>query len=235
MVDKYEAKKYVAERIGEEFVIPTYGVWDLFDDIDFDSLPNQFVLKCTHDSGGVVICKDKSSLNLSAAKKKLESSLKRNYFWAGREWPYKSVRPRIIAEKYMTDSETADLRDYKFFCFNGVVKCYKIDFDRFVEHHANYFTPDGKLLDIGEKKFPPLKEKDLKIPENIDQMIKLGEDLAGELPFLRVDFYDVDGKIYFGELTFFPASGFGEFISEDNNNLLGEWIKLPDKFEESKQ
>ena len=131
MVDKYEAKQYVADLIGEEYVIPTLGVWDSFDEIDFATLPNQFVLKCTHDSGGLVVCEDKSKLDLQAAKEKLERSLKREYYWGGREWPYKNVKPRIIAEKYMQDSETNELRDYKFFCFSGEAKCLKIDFNRF--------------------------------------------------------------------------------------------------------
>ena len=117
MVDKYEAKKYVADIIGEEYIIPTLGVWDRFEDIDFDELPDQFVLKCTHDSGGLVICRDKSKLDLKAAKKKINKSLKRNYYWIGREWPYKNVRPRIIAEKFMTDPTSDDLQDYKFFFF----------------------------------------------------------------------------------------------------------------------
>ena len=127
LVDKYEVKKYIADKIGEEYIIPTLEVWDSFDDIDFDSLPNQFVLKCTHDSGGLVICNDKNKLDIAQARKTITSSLKNNYYWSGREWPYKDVKPRIIAEKYMEDSQTEELRDYKFFCFNGRVQCYKVD------------------------------------------------------------------------------------------------------------
>ena len=137
MVDKYEVKGYIAEQIGEEYVIPTLGVWDNFDDIDFDSLPNQFVLKCTHDSGGLVICKDKSNLDITKAREKINKALTRRFYYFGREWPYKNVKPRIIAEKYMVDKTVDELRDYKFFCFGGVCKCLKVDFDRFIEHHAN--------------------------------------------------------------------------------------------------
>ena len=229
MVDKYAVKKYVAEIIGEEYVIPTLGVWDNFDEIDFKELPNQFVLKCTHDSGGLVICQDKTKLNIQLAKKKLECSLKRNYYWCGREWPYKNVKPRIIAEKYLFDNHINDLYDYKFFCFSGEVKCFKVDFERFVEHHANYYDKKGNILKFGEAELPPIYDKKLKMSKNIDKMVELAEKLSAQQSFLRVDFYDSNGKIYFGELTFYPASGYGKFTSEDWDLKLGEWIKLPYK------
>lgn len=227
MVDKYAVKDYVAGIIGEEYIIPTLGVWDSFDEIDFGSLPDQFVLKCTHDSGGLVVVKDKRKMDMNAAKKKISRSLKRNYFYLGREWPYKDVKPRVIAEKYMEDSSTGELRDYKFFCFGGVAKCYKVDFDRFIEHRANYFTMDGELMKLGEEVCPPNFERDIRPPDNIGKIKELAETLSESVPFLRADFYDADGKIYFGELTFFPASGFGEFIYESNDRLFGNWIKLP--------
>lgn len=229
MVDKYAVKEYVASIIGKQYIIPTLGVWDKFEDIDFDALPNQFVLKCTHDSGGLVICRDKSKLDKNAARKKINNSLKRNYYYAGREWPYKDVKPRIIAEKYMVDHSLSELRDYKFFCFNGVAKCYKVDFDRFVEHKANYFTSDGEIMNFGEKVCPPDFNKELPIPKNLEKMKEFAEKLSSEQPFLRADFYDVDGKVYFGELTFFPDSGFGKFVFDDNDELFGSWIKLPDE------
>ena len=226
MVDKYEVKKYVASIIGEEYIIPTLGIWDSFDEIDFDSLPNQFVLKCTHDSGGLVIVKDKSEFDKRKALKQIEKSLKTNYYYLGREWPYKNVKPRIIAEAYMEDRGTSELRDYKFFCFGGVAKCYKVDFDRFIEHRANYFTLDGELMRLGEEICPPDFEKYIPRLTILDKMKELAETLSKGHPFLRADFYDVDGKIYFGELTFFPASGFGKFIYEGNDELLGSWIEL---------
>lgn len=228
MVDKYEVKKYIAEKIGEEYVIPTLGVWDNFDDIDFDLLPNQFVLKCTHDSGGLVICKDKSKFDIAMAREKINQALTRRFYYFGREWPYKEVKPRIIAEKYMVDKSVSELRDYKFFCFGGVCKCLKVDFDRFVEHRANYYDPQGNLLDLGEKICPPNKDKVIVLPDNKEKMLQLAEKLSTNIPFLRVDFYDVNGKIYFGELTFFPASGWGEFTDEKWDYKLGEWVKLPD-------
>ena len=231
MVDKIEAKKYVASIIGNEYIIPTLGVWEHFDDIDFDSLPDQFVLKCTHDSGGLVIVKDKNKLDKEKARNKIEKCLKANFYWIGREWPYKDVHPRIIAEKYMEDTTTAELRDYKFFCFGGVAKCYKVDFDRFIEHRANYFSAEGGLMRIGEVICPPDFDKDIPRPKNLDKMKDLAEKLSKEKPFLRADFYDVDGDIYFGELTFYPSSGFGKFIFEENDKLLGSWIQLPKTLE----
>lgn len=229
MVDKYEAKKYVANIIGEEYIIPTLGVWDKFDEINFDTLPEQFVLKCTHDSGSVVICKDKNNFDYKKAKEKLTRGLKNDLFWYGREWPYKNLKRRIIAETYMEDHSTSELRDYKFFCFGGMAKCYKVDFDRFVEHRANYFSTDGELMKIGEEICPPDFNKEIAVPENLEKMKELAEKLSATQPFLRADFYDVDGKVYFGELTFYPASGFGKFIYDGNDELLGSWIKLPEK------
>ncbi len=227
MVDKYEAKKYVANIIGEEYIIPTLGVWDRFDDIDFDSLPNQFVLKCTHDSEGVVIVKDKNSFDIVAARKKLTASLKQNFFYIGREWPYKNLKPRIIAEKYLVEESENDLKDYKFFCFGGVAKCFKVDFDRLVGHHANYFNMEKSLLEFGEVVCPPVLEKKLEMPASIDKIVELAEKLSKEIPFLRADFYDVNEKVYFGELTFFPASGFGKFTPSEFDKIMGEWIELP--------
>lgn len=227
MVDKYEAKKYVASVIGEEYIIPTLGVWEHFEDIDFNVLPDQFVLKCTHDSGGLAICKDKKNFDFEAAKKKINKSLKKNYYLSGREWPYKNVKPRIIAEKYMQQENRQDLKDYKFFCFGGEVKCFKVDFDRFIEHHANYYDADANLLDLGESICPPDFSKQLDIDKKVlDEMEILAEKLAQGTAFLRTDFYDIDGKVYFGELTFYPAAGFGSFLSDTSDELLGKWIPI---------
>ena len=226
MVDKYEAKQYVADKIGEEYIIPTLGVWDSFDEIDFESLPDKFVLKCTHDSGGLVICKDKKSLDKDKARTKIEKSLKNNYYLWGREWPYKNVKPRIIAEQFMVDSKTEDLRDFKFFCFGGQVRCFKVDFDRFIEHRANYYDEKSHILNFGEVMCPPDYNKKIELPKSIGKMEKLAQKLAEEHPFLRADFYDVDGKVYFGEMTFYPASGFGAFTDDEWDKLLGSWIPM---------
>ncbi len=227
MVDKYEAKKYVASIIGEEYIVPTYGVWDHFDDIDFDALPNQFVLKCTHDSGGLVICKDKNKFDFEAAKKKIEKKLSRNYFCIGREWPYKDVQRRIIAETFISDIAQNDTRDYKLLCFNGKVQCFMIVFDRFVNQRANWYDRDGKLLPYGRASSPPDPQRGIEVPPEIEQMVILAEKLSENIPFVRVDFYCVNKKIYFGELTFYPASGLSPFTDEAWDMQLGSWLQLP--------
>lgn len=230
MVDKYAVRQYIADTIGEEYLIPLLGVWDDPDEIDFDALPNQFVLKCNHNSGlGMCICKDKSKLNIPKVKAQLRKGLAQNYYLTGREWPYKNVSRKIIAEKYMEDASISELRDYKFFCFNGICKCMKVDFDRFINHRANYYDTKGSLLDLGETICPPDKEKKIDLPLNLGKMVKLAEKLSKDVPFLRVDFYDVNNHIYFGELTFFPASGFGTFTDEEWDYTLGSWLVLPRK------
>ena len=226
MVDKYEVKSYVANLIGEEYLIPTLGVWDSFDDIEFDSLPNAFVLKCTHDSGGLVICKNKKDFNISEAKKKIEQCLKFNFYWHGREWPYKDVKPRIIAEPYIVDKELTELRDYKFFCFSGRVKLLKIDFNRFTNHQANYYSRDCKLLPVGETALPYDAKKEIKFPSQYEKMVSLAEKLSTDIPFVRVDFYQANEKVLFGEITFYPTSGFGKWSDDNYDVLFGEWIDL---------
>lgn len=230
MVDKYRVRDYIREKLGEEYLIPLVGVWDNPDEIDFHSLPNQFVLKCNHNSGmGMYICRDKNKLtprDIKKIRKNLARGLAQDYYLTGREWPYKDVSRKIVAEKYMEDSSTQELRDYKFFCFNGEVKCYKVDFDRFAEHKANYFTPDGNLMRVGEEVCPPDFGREISVPGNLKKMKELAEKLSQTQTFLRTDFYDVDGKIYFGELTFYPASGFGKFIYDGNDELFGSWINL---------
>ena len=228
MVDKYAVRKYIADTIGEEYLIPLLGVWDNPDDIDFDALPNQFVLKCNHNSGlGMCICKDKSKLNIEKVKAGLKKGLGQDYYLTCREWPYKDVPRKIVCEKYMTDSRTNDLYDYKFFCFGGAVKCFKVDYDRFIEHHANYFDKNGNILPFGEADLPPIYDKNIKMTKNLEKMCELAEKLTARKPFLRADFYDVEGKIYFGELTFYPASGMGKFTDDSWDEWLGKWLKLP--------
>lgn len=225
MVDKYEAKKYVADIIGDQYIIPTLGVWDCFDDIDFDSLPNQFVLKCTHDSGGLIICKDKALFDVNAARRKINTCLKHSFYWGQREWPYKDVKHRIIAEQYLED-ENGELNDYKFFCFGGVVKFFKIDFDRHIDHHANYYDFRGNLLPFGEAAFAPVPSRMLSMPSKLEEMIQLARKLSNGHRFLRVDFYEVKGKIFFGELTFYPASGLGVFTGEKWDIKLGDFVDI---------
>lgn len=228
MVDKYEAKKFVAQIIGDQYIVPTIGVWDGFDDIDFEKLPDQFVLKCTHDSGGLVICKDKRKFNKGEAKKKIESCLKKSYYWQGREWPYKKVKPRIIAEAYMEDSVTHDLRDYKFFAFDGVVRALFIATERQTEGEDtkfDFFDANFNHLKLihghANADTPPAK------PLKYDEMLKLAAALSKGYPQLRVDFYEVNGRVYFGELTLFHHGGLVPFKPKKWDKVFGNWIKLP--------
>lgn len=223
MVDKYLAKKYVADKIGEKYIIPTFGVWNSADEIDFDSLPEQFVLKCNHNSGGVVICKDKSKLNIAETRLKLSKALKEDYYLHGREWPYKNVPRKIIAEKYMGES----LNDYKLMCFNGKVKCNFVCSERTKNLKVTFFDNNWKKLPF--IRHYPSSDKEIAKPANFDKMIELSEILSKNTSFLRVDFYEIAGKIYFGELTFFPGCGFEEFSPEEWDEKLGSWIKIEQK------
>lgn len=226
MVDKYAVKQYVANKIGSQYIIPTLGVWNHFDEIDFDELPNQFVLKCTHDSGGIVICKDKLKLDKRAAKQKLEYYLKRKYYYVHREWPYKNVKPRIIAEKYMSNDNGEDLNDYKLMCFNGQVKATFVCSDRFSEDGLKVTFYDTNWKRMPFERHYPASKTDIARPKTYDEMLILAEKLAFQIPFVRVDFYEVYGRVYFGELTFFPGSGYEEFTPEEWDKKLGDWINL---------
>ena len=225
MVDKYEAKKYVAGIIGEEHIIPTLAVYDRVEDIDFDLLPNQFVLKCTHDSGGIVICHNKAELNKHNAIKKLQKGLKNNFYWYSREWPYKNVKPRIIAEKYMTDGDD-ELKDYKVFNFNGVPKLIEIDYNRFKGHLRNLYSTDWERIDAVIK-FPSEPGREFEKPAELNEMLQLASQLSVGIPHVRTDFYIVDGKVLFGELTFFHGSGMEPISPDSFNETMGSWIKLP--------
>lgn len=224
IVDKFEVKEYVKEIIGEEYIIPTLGVWDTFDDINFDNLPNQFVLKCTHDSEGLVIVKDKRKFDKKVARKKIMSALKRNFYYIGREWPYKNIKPRIIAEAYMEDSKFHELRDYKFFCFDGKPELMFIASDRNLEKTKfDYFDLEFEHLDIIQK-YP--NKGDVEKPINFNLMIELSKKLSRKIPHARIDFYEVNGKVYFGEITFYHFSGFQPFQPSKWDYILGEKINI---------
>ena len=229
MVDKYAAKQYVAERVGDRYVIPTLGVWDKFDEIDFEKLPDQFVLKTNHDCGGVIICKDKSQLDVKAAKKKLNRALKRNYFWHTREWPYKNVRRRIFAEEFMQDSRFDVLTVYKIFNFSGQPKIIQVILnDKTPQETVDYFDTDWNLLDL--RQYFRNSECPLSKPDCLDEMLELAHALSKDKPgFLRTDFYEIDGKIYFSEFTFFSDAGLGRFDPEEWDTVLGSWLELPDQ------
>lgn len=227
LVDKYRVKQYITKLIGEEYVIPTLGVWKNVDDIDFKSLPEKFVLKCNNDSGGIVICKNKKDFDEVKAKSFLKERLKNNGYWYGREWPYKNVKPCIIAEKYMEDSISKDLKDYKFFCFNGSMEFFDIDIDRFIEHRSNYYDRNGNFLPFGKTYCPPDYTKKIEMPKNLDKMIELAETISHNTVLSRIDFYEIDGQVYFGEITFYPGSGFSPFTDEKWDYKLGDMIDLP--------
>ena len=225
IVDKFEAKEYVKDIIGDQYIIPTLGVWDNFDDIDFDELPQQFVLKCTHDSEGLVIVKDKDKLDKEMAKNKIESALKQNFFYIGREWPYKNVKPRIIAEKYMEDHIDVELRDYKFFCFDGEPKAMFVASDRASDNvKFDYFDLNFNHLDIKQKY--PHAEQPLRKPVTFEKMIELSKVLSKGFPHVRVDFYEVDGQLYFGELTFSPDNGMDSNLLEETDKYFGKLMNL---------
>lgn len=227
LVDKALVKEDVAGIIGEEYIIPTLNVWDRFEDIDFDALPRQFVLKCTHDSGGLVICKDKQTLDRARAKKKIKRSLATNYYYLGYEWPYKDVKPRIIAEPYMEDAATGEMRDYKFYLFNGTPRFLMIGTDRDVTTgnvNINFYDLDFNQLSF--KWGNEHSSKPLARPKQFELMKQLASRLAGDIPFVRVDFYEVNGKVYFGEMTFFPAGGWTPFTPSEWDSRLGSWLDL---------
>lgn len=227
MVDKYAVRECISNIIGEEYLIPLIGVYDSFDEIDFNQLPQQFVLKCTHDSGGLVICKDKELLDIEAAKKKINKCLKRNYYYHGREWPYKNIKPRIICEKYMVDESGTELKDYKFMCFNGKAKCLFVCLNRnsLTGLNVDFYDMDWKPMPF-ERHYPS-SGKPIPKPKTFDKMVEFAERLSNGIPFVRVDFYEANDQLYFGELTFHPGSGYEEFTPESYDSLLGSWLKCP--------
>ena len=226
MVDKYEAKKTAAERIGDKYIIPTLGLWENFGDINFDALPRQFVLKCTHDSGGLVICGDQAALDRKAAKDRIEKSMKRNYFLKSREWPYRNVSPRILAEAYLQGDPVSGLTDYKVFCFHGTPKFTLVCRNRFGQGGLteDFYDLDWHLMPMGR----PGRGHGPELPKPVhyDEMLCLAAALSENIPFLRVDFYDTPSGLYFGEFTFYPSSGFIGFEPAEWDMKLGEWIDL---------
>ena len=227
LVDKLAVKEYVANKIGAEYIIPTISIWNDFDEIDLDKLPESFVLKWNHDSSSVYLCKDKMLFDWNAARVKLKERKSFNMFSFAREWPYKSVVPKIFAEKFMEDNTLKELRDYKIFCFNGRVEFFKIDINRFTNHRANYYDKELNLLPFHEKYIPCDQNQVISIPSSIYEMFKLAEILAQDIPFIRIDFYDVNNCIYFGEMTFFPAAANGILDPEEWDLIIGNLLKLP--------
>lgn len=232
LVDKADVKDYVAKKIGKQYVIPTLHIYNCVEDIDFDKLPNKFVLKCTHDSGGLVVCKDKSMLNIEKAKQRLKKSLAQDYYKKTREWPYKNVPKRIIAEKYMEDSTFHDLRDYKFFCFDGIPRLLFISLDRdkgYEEMTIDFFDMEFNNLHI--KSGHANADIEIPKPKCFEEMKRLASQLSQGMPHVRVDFYEVDGHAYFGEYTFFNNGGHRKYEPDKWNYIMGNWINLPEKMQ----
>ena len=232
LVDKYEVKKYIANELGVEYIIPNIGVWNSFDEIDFDSLPDKFVLKCTHDSGTVVICKDKQSFNFEAAKQKLSQRMKYNYYYNFREWPYKDVSPRIIAENFLTDEESNNkgLTDYKFFCFNGEPKFLYVStgLEDHKTAHISFLSLDWEFTSFQRSDYAPLETLPKK-PSKLDEMLKISKTLAKDFPFVRVDLYQINNRVYFSELTFHPCGGMTPFKKAEDDKAIGDMLILPIK------
>lgn len=227
LVDKYEVKKIVEEKIGKEYIIPTLGIYNSWNEIDFDKLPNQFVIKCTHDSGGIEICKDKEKFDFKNAQKKICKNLKKNFFYLGREWPYKDVKPRIIIEKYMEDATQKSMRDFKFFCFYGKPEIMYIS--EGLENHEtasmSFFDMDYNQIELKRKDYKLLVEKPGK-PINFKKMKEFSALLSSKIPHVRCDWYEINGKLYFGELTFFTCSGFVPFEDDKWDEKMGDLLEL---------
>lgn len=230
LVDKYAVRRYIAEKIGEEYLIPMVGgPWDRAEEIDFDALPEQFVLKCNHDSGGVVVCRDKSSLDIEKTKKFLNRRLRKNFYYANREWPYKNVKPCIIAEKYIEDVPGEELPDFKYMVFNGKFRCSFVCSERRAKSglHVTFFDEEWRVMPF--KRHYPTSEIEIKKPECYKKMTELAEIICTSINFARIDFYEINGKIYFGEITLFPGNGNEEFDPPEWDEKIGAWLELPSK------
>lgn len=228
LVDKYAVREYVEGKIGNQYLTDCYGVYLRFDDIDFNNLPDRFVIKCTHDCGSIVLCHSKSGLDYNKTRKKINTALSQNYYYQSREWPYKNVKPRIIVEEYLEDQNLKDLYDYKFFCFNGVPKAL------FVATGRQSGDMRIDFYDMNFNKLPfergyPNSDKKLRKPANFDKMVELAQTLSAGIPFVRVDFYDIGERIVFGEMTFSPGGGMEVFKPKKWDYIWGSWISLPEK------
>lgn len=225
LVDKYEVKQYIKEILGKQMVIPSYGVWNHFDDIDFDQLPEKFVMKCTHDSGRFCICKDKTAFDIQSAKSKLEKSMNNNFFWWTREWPYKNVKPRIIVEKFMEEGDGEPLTDYKFFCFNGEPQMMYISKDVSTDPRTDFFDMNWNHLPFRLK--DPHADRMPTKPEKFEEMKEIARKLSKGIPHVRVDMYVINNNIYFGEMTFYHNSGIFSVTPDEWDYKIGEWLELP--------
>ena len=227
LADKYAVKKYVSEKCGEQYVVRNFGMWKRFDDIDFDTLPDQFVLKCNHASGGIAICKDKRTFNKAAARQKLTNCLKSNFYYDYREWVYKDIEPCIIAEEFIGD----DLQDYRVYCFNGEPK---IVYSYTNKSNAQGTKPEPEYCDIFDVNWKPLPYRqnspargDVPRPPHLEEMLEFSRKISQNIPFVRVDLYDNNGRVLFSECTFYPGGGMSKFRPQEWDSILGSWLHLP--------
>ena len=227
LVDKYIAKQFIAEKIGSEYVVKTLGVWDRFEDIKFDDLPERFVLKPTHASGNVMICKDKSKLDMKALKIQTDRWMRRNFYHQGREPEYRKIKPRILAEEFLADKDGNAVSDFKFFCFNGTPRAVCICKDRFGEGGLllNYYDMQWNPLPF--RKIHTQQGEPIERPATLEEMSRICKILSEDFLFVRLDLYDVQGRIYMGEMTFYPDSGVKRFENEEWDRMIGSWITLP--------
>ncbi len=227
LVDKLKVKQWVSDRIGPEYVIPTLAVYNSVDEIDLDALPEQFVLKCNHDSGGIAICHDRDCFDFDDAKKLLTERLNTNFYWQYREWPYKNVERKLFAEKYIAEEPGQDLPDYKVFTFGGEPKLIEVDFDRFSSHKRNIYDTDWNYLDATIL-YPTQKERVFEKPEQLEEMLLLSRELSKGFRQVRTDFYLVGNRIYFGEMTFIHGAGTETIEPKELDLLMGSWIDISD-------
>ena len=227
MVDKNLAKEYVANIIGQEYIIPTIGTYNSFNEIDFNKLPEKFVMKCNHDSGNVIICTDKNKMDVKTIRKRMEKSFNKDFYLINREWPYKNIQRKIIVEKYMKDKNSDDLTDYKFYCFNGIPQYLYIS-EGLANHNSSrldFFDMEFNKAPFGRRDYKHF-DNNPKKPENFNKMIELSKELSKNIPFLRVDFYEINKKIYFSELTFSPCGGFMKFYPKEWDKKLGSMLNI---------
>lgn len=225
LVDKYLVRRYVSNRVGDRYLIPLHGVWDSFEEIDWENLPDRFVLKTTHDSGTVIVCRDKGRFEIEPARRVINASLARNYYYLTKEWPYKNVKPRIIAEQYMDDGSGTGLRDYKFFCFNGEPKFLFVASDRGV-HQTKFDFFDMQFQRLNIAQHYPNSEKKIDRPDSFNEMISIAKALSRGLVHVRVDLYEIGGHPYFGELTFYHFSGLAPFNPPEADERIGDMLDL---------
>lgn len=228
LVDKYAVREYVIDKIGEEYVNECYGIYDSINDIDFDSLPNQYVIKGVHGSGFNLIVKDKSKLDLKKAKRKLNKWMGINqYYKTGLEWAYKDVKPRLVVEKFLKEEGKEVINDYKFYCFNGEPKFIQVDKDRGTGNYKYYYDLEWEVLPFFQSTYENVYDGKFERPSTLEKMIELAKILADRFPFVRVDFYSVNDKIIFGEMTFYPADGRLDFVPDEYNTIIGKYLTLP--------